>query len=218
VRALIDAEAEIVHMILNAIENDIYSSVDACPNAKKMWIEIERLRQGVFINIHDVKTKLFWEFARNANPLTLVATTQHYPDYHPQAPKTYQTQAPLSRQTSCTRSHATTKCKGKEIVKAPLPPPEPDTKEDCWKLKSVCHWANPIKDLKWSNVPGVKLSPLSESDETFPSLQALWDLYYLFGGFMDYLWSCELDISNFRSALSTIKCLEWCCLNIGMVI
>nr|GEW46015.1 reverse transcriptase domain-containing protein [Tanacetum cinerariifolium] len=68
------------------------------------------------------------------------------------------------------------------------------------KLKFVCHWAEPIKDLIWSNVPGVKLSLLFKSDDTFPSLQALSDLYYLFGGFMDYLWSCELDISNFGPA------------------
>ncbi|GKC60274.1 hypothetical protein Tco_1087872 [Tanacetum coccineum] len=31
-------------------------------------------------------------------------------------------------------------------------------------------------------------------------LQALSDLYYLFDGFMDYLWSRELDISNFSPA------------------
>nr|GEZ43606.1 hypothetical protein [Tanacetum cinerariifolium] len=57
------------------------------------------------------------------------------------------------------------------------------------KLKCVCHWADPFKDLKWSNVPGVKLSSFSKSDGTFLSLQALSDLYYLFGGFLDYLWS-----------------------------
>ncbi|GKF73019.1 hypothetical protein Tco_0219351, partial [Tanacetum coccineum] len=33
----------------------------------------------------------------------------------------------------------------------------------------------------------VKLSSLSKLDDTFPSLQALSDLNYLFGGFMDYL-------------------------------
>ncbi|GJV23165.1 hypothetical protein Tco_1375860, partial [Tanacetum coccineum] len=67
------------------------------------------------------------------------------------------------------------------------------------------HWndkrfADPFKDLKWFNVPGVKLSSLSESDDTFPRLQALSNLHYLFGGFMDYLWSRELDISNFGLA------------------
>nr|GEU49894.1 hypothetical protein [Tanacetum cinerariifolium] len=57
------------------------------------------------------------------------------------------------------------------------------------KLKFICHWANPIKDLKWSNVPVVKLSLLSKSDDTFLSLQALSNLHYLFSGFMDYFWS-----------------------------
>ncbi|GJZ29343.1 hypothetical protein Tco_0573990 [Tanacetum coccineum] len=47
---------------------------------------------------------------------------------------------------------------------------------------------------------GIKLSSLSESDDTFPSLQVLSDLYNLFDGFMDYLWSRELDISNFGPA------------------
>nr|GEW92389.1 hypothetical protein [Tanacetum cinerariifolium] len=63
-------------------------------------------------------------------------------------------------------------------------------------------------DLKWSNVPGVKLSSLSKSDDTFSSLQALSDLYYLFGGFWDYLWSRELDISNFGPADRKILPME----------
>ncbi|GJV93733.1 hypothetical protein Tco_1541546, partial [Tanacetum coccineum] len=105
-RALINAEAEKVHMILNAIKNDIYSILDACPNAKEMWIEIERLQQGEFINIHDVKTKLFWEFGK------------------------FTLRGRESIESYYTRSHAATKCKGKEIVKAPSPPPKPNTKED----------------------------------------------------------------------------------------
>ncbi|GKC72179.1 hypothetical protein Tco_1118062 [Tanacetum coccineum] len=32
---------EAVHLILNGIGNDIYSTMDACTNAKEMWIEIE---------------------------------------------------------------------------------------------------------------------------------------------------------------------------------
>ncbi|GKB63579.1 hypothetical protein Tco_0919765, partial [Tanacetum coccineum] len=71
--------------------------------------------------------------ARNANPLALVTTTQHYPDTYPQAPqapKPYKTQAPSSRQTTSTKSHASTKNKDKEIVKAPSPPFESTSKED----------------------------------------------------------------------------------------
>ncbi|GJS88762.1 hypothetical protein Tco_0771398 [Tanacetum coccineum] len=56
---LIYDEAEAVHIILNRIGNDIYSTVDACPNAKDIWIVIERLQQGESINIQDVKRKLF---------------------------------------------------------------------------------------------------------------------------------------------------------------
>nr|GEY72991.1 retrovirus-related Pol polyprotein from transposon TNT 1-94 [Tanacetum cinerariifolium] len=65
------------------------------------------------------------------------------------------------------------------------------------------------KDLKWSNVPGVKLSSFSESDDTLPSLQALSNLHYLFGGFLDYLWSGELNISNFGLADWKIPPMEF---------
>nr|GEW03589.1 reverse transcriptase domain-containing protein [Tanacetum cinerariifolium] len=39
-------------------------NVDACLNAKEIWIDIEQLQQGESINIQDVKTKLFWEFGK----------------------------------------------------------------------------------------------------------------------------------------------------------
>ncbi|GJX03383.1 hypothetical protein Tco_0189299 [Tanacetum coccineum] len=63
-KALIDAEAEAVHMILNGIGNDIYSNVDACPNAKEMWIAIECFQQGKSIKIQDVKTNPLCEFGK----------------------------------------------------------------------------------------------------------------------------------------------------------
>ncbi|GKD61215.1 hypothetical protein Tco_1298724 [Tanacetum coccineum] len=43
---LIDAEAEAVYIILTRIDNDIYSTLDACANSKEMWLAIERLMQG----------------------------------------------------------------------------------------------------------------------------------------------------------------------------
>ncbi|GKC56937.1 hypothetical protein Tco_1084535 [Tanacetum coccineum] len=164
-RPLMLALAEAIHMILNGIGNDIYSIMDACPNAKEMWNAIEHLQQGESINIQDVKTQLFWKFnkftsrdgesiesynirfykmmnemarnklkqhqnevneiraerkVRNANPVALVAATQHCPDNYHQAPKPYKTQAPSPRQTTSTRSHATTRNKVKDIVKAPF--------------------------------------------------------------------------------------------------
>nr|GEU71537.1 hypothetical protein [Tanacetum cinerariifolium] len=59
-----DTEAKAVHIILTGIDNDIYSTVDACANAKEMWIEIERLMQGENINKQDVGTNLFWPFRK----------------------------------------------------------------------------------------------------------------------------------------------------------
>nr|GEV37972.1 hypothetical protein [Tanacetum cinerariifolium] len=40
------AEAKAIQMILTGIDNDIYSIVDACPNAMEIWKAIKRLKQG----------------------------------------------------------------------------------------------------------------------------------------------------------------------------
>nr|GEU69669.1 retrovirus-related Pol polyprotein from transposon TNT 1-94 [Tanacetum cinerariifolium] len=117
------------------IDNDIYSTVDACPNACEMWKAIERLKQGESINVQDLETNLYWEFGKftsrdgeslesyysraerlacNANLLALVA--QQQPVYHPQNhPARY-------TQNSSTRSQqAATKNRGKAIVNSPAP-------------------------------------------------------------------------------------------------
>nr|GEW24710.1 hypothetical protein [Tanacetum cinerariifolium] len=41
IRDQLNAEAEAVQIILTGIDNDIYSTVDACPNACEMWKAIE---------------------------------------------------------------------------------------------------------------------------------------------------------------------------------
>ncbi|GKC79130.1 hypothetical protein Tco_1129904 [Tanacetum coccineum] len=46
------------------IDNDIYSTVDACPNACEMWKAIERLKQGESINVQDLETNLYWDFGK----------------------------------------------------------------------------------------------------------------------------------------------------------
>nr|GEY47030.1 hypothetical protein [Tanacetum cinerariifolium] len=51
IRDQLNAEAEAVQIILTGIDNDIYSTVDACPNACEMWKAIERLKQGESINV-----------------------------------------------------------------------------------------------------------------------------------------------------------------------
>ncbi|GJV27025.1 retrovirus-related pol polyprotein from transposon TNT 1-94 [Tanacetum coccineum] len=145
IRDQMNAEAEAVQIILTGIDNDIYSTVDACPNACEMWKAIERLKQGESINVQDLETNLYWEFgkftsrygqlpvltstttrmAKNqhvlANPLALFA--QQQPVYHHQNHPTQNTQY------SSTRSQQSTRNRGKALVtsSAPTYDPEPAT-------------------------------------------------------------------------------------------
>nr|GEX74070.1 hypothetical protein [Tanacetum cinerariifolium] len=64
IRDQLNAKAEAVQIILTGIDNDIYSTVDACPNACEMWKAIERLKQGELINVQDLETNLYWEFGK----------------------------------------------------------------------------------------------------------------------------------------------------------
>nr|GEX33770.1 hypothetical protein [Tanacetum cinerariifolium] len=71
IRDQLNAEAEAIQIILIGIDNDIYSTIDACPNACEMWKAIkrlkqaiERLKQGELINVQDLETNLYWEFGK----------------------------------------------------------------------------------------------------------------------------------------------------------
>nr|GEY27180.1 RNA-directed DNA polymerase, eukaryota [Tanacetum cinerariifolium] len=91
-RARFDFLPTRVNLSRRGIDNEIYSTVDACLNTCEMWKAIERLKQGESINVQDLETNLFWEFgkftsldvneiraekiARVANPLALVAQQQ----------------------------------------------------------------------------------------------------------------------------------------------
>nr|GEV36335.1 hypothetical protein [Tanacetum cinerariifolium] len=50
IRDQLNVEAEAVQIILTGIDNDIYSTVDACPNACEMWKAIERNRGKAIVN------------------------------------------------------------------------------------------------------------------------------------------------------------------------
>ncbi|GJY47018.1 retrovirus-related pol polyprotein from transposon TNT 1-94 [Tanacetum coccineum] len=68
--------------------------------------------------------------AKNANPLALVATTQTLQDPYYQSSKSHKSYAPTSKASLPTRSHATTRYKGKEIAKPITPPSESASEED----------------------------------------------------------------------------------------
>nr|GEW70714.1 hypothetical protein [Tanacetum cinerariifolium] len=76
IKKKIDVEAEAVHIILTMIDNDIYSTVDACTMQK---------RRGLQLN----------------SPLASVVSTQQQPVYYPQ-PKPYYTPPTSSTQSQTT--------------------------------------------------------------------------------------------------------------------
>nr|GEV92545.1 hypothetical protein [Tanacetum cinerariifolium] len=103
IRDQLNAEAEAVQIILTGIDNDIYSTVDAYPNACEMWKAIKRLKQ-----VNEIRAE---KLARVANPLALVAEQQ--PVYHPQTHPTHH------NQNSSTKSQQATRNRGKAIVNSP---------------------------------------------------------------------------------------------------
>ncbi|GJU32424.1 retrovirus-related pol polyprotein from transposon TNT 1-94 [Tanacetum coccineum] len=137
-KAHYESEMEAIHLLLTGIGDEIYSTVDACKTAHDMWIAFERLQQVAYHKLFDVLKQYQKEvneiraerIAKNANPLALVAAAQQYPDPYYQAPKSHKSYAPPSKQSSSTRSHASTKYKGKEIAKPITPPSESASEED----------------------------------------------------------------------------------------
>nr|GEU81674.1 hypothetical protein [Tanacetum cinerariifolium] len=67
---------------------------------------------------------------RNANPLALVATAQADRDPYYQTSRSHRSSAPSSKPSILTKSHITTRHKGKEIAKLITPPSETASEED----------------------------------------------------------------------------------------
>nr|GEW75260.1 hypothetical protein [Tanacetum cinerariifolium] len=64
IRNQLDAKAKAIQIILTGIYNDIYYTVDACPNACEIWKAIKRVKQGELINVQDFETNSYWEFGK----------------------------------------------------------------------------------------------------------------------------------------------------------
>nr|GFA65233.1 hypothetical protein [Tanacetum cinerariifolium] len=149
------AEKEAIHLILTGIGDEIYSTVDACQTAHEMWEAIERLQQewSRFVTIvkqqhklnevsyhklfdilnqyqNEVNELCAKRLARNANPLALVATAQANQDPYYQTSRSHKSHAQSSKPLIPTRSHTTTRHKGKEIAKPITPPSVIVSEED----------------------------------------------------------------------------------------
>ncbi|GKA33260.1 hypothetical protein Tco_0719627 [Tanacetum coccineum] len=148
-----ESEKERFILILTGIGDEIYSTVDACKTAHEMWEAIERLQQGESLNIQDVKTNLFWEFGQftshDGETIALVATAQTLQDSY----------TPTSKASLPSRSHATTRHKGKKIVKPIILPSESASEEDsdpeqAQKYKDMQEKIALISKIKFGNQRG----------------------------------------------------------------
>nr|GEU88582.1 Gag-Pol polyprotein [Tanacetum cinerariifolium] len=79
---------------------------------------------------NEVKEPRAERLARNANPLALVATAQANQDLYYQTSKSHKSYAPSSKPSIPTRSHTTTRHKGKVIAKPITPPSETASDQD----------------------------------------------------------------------------------------
>ncbi|GJV78952.1 hypothetical protein Tco_1514822 [Tanacetum coccineum] len=157
IRNQLNAEAEAVQIILTGIDNDIYSTVDACPNACEMWKAIKRLKQvnvqfllqlqpewQRFVTLvkqsQELKTvsyhKLYDILKQHQNEVNEIRVERLARTANPlalvaqQQPIYHHQNHPTQNtQYSSTRSQQSTRNRGKAIVTsfAPTYDPEPDT-------------------------------------------------------------------------------------------
>ncbi|GKE23523.1 retrovirus-related pol polyprotein from transposon TNT 1-94, partial [Tanacetum coccineum] len=97
----------------------------------KMQVNVQFLQQlqpeWSSFEVNELRAK---RIAKNANPLALVATAQPYQDPYYQTSKSHKSSAQTSKASLLTRSHATTRHKGKETAKPITPPSESAFEED----------------------------------------------------------------------------------------
>nr|GEU33260.1 integrase, catalytic region, zinc finger, CCHC-type, peptidase aspartic, catalytic [Tanacetum cinerariifolium] len=146
-KAYFEAEKEAIHLILTGIGDEIYSTVDACQTAQKNpeWSRFvtivkqqHKLDEVSYHTLFDILKQYQNEvnelhaerLSRNANALALVATAQANQDPYYQTSRSHRSQEPSSKPSIPTRSHTTTRHKGKEIAKPITPPSETASEED----------------------------------------------------------------------------------------
>nr|GEU29740.1 copia protein [Tanacetum cinerariifolium] len=136
-KAHFEAEKEAIHLILTGIEDEIYST----PEWSRFVTIVKQQHKLDEVSYHklfdilkqyqkEVNDLRAERLAKNANPLALVATAQANQDPYYQTSKSYKSYAPSSKPSIPTRTHITTRYKGKEIAKPLTPPSETTSEED----------------------------------------------------------------------------------------
>nr|GEX91462.1 hypothetical protein [Tanacetum cinerariifolium] len=144
----LNAKAKAVQIILPGIDNNIYSTVDACPNACEMWKAIERLKQESYysrfykmmnelirnqckVTNHQVNGQFLLQWQRF---VTLVKQSQELKtvSYHKLHDILKQHQHEYKQNFSTRSQQAATGNRGKAIVNSPQPiyDQEPSMVED----------------------------------------------------------------------------------------
>nr|GEV19172.1 integrase, catalytic region, zinc finger, CCHC-type, peptidase aspartic, catalytic [Tanacetum cinerariifolium] len=136
-KANFEAEKEAIHLILTGIGDEIYST----PEWSRFVTIVKQQHKLDEVSCHklfdilkqyqkEVNELRAERLARDANPLALVATAQANQDPYYQTSKFHKSHAPSSKPYISTRSHTTTRYKGKEIANPITPPSEIASKED----------------------------------------------------------------------------------------
>nr|GEV12545.1 hypothetical protein [Tanacetum cinerariifolium] len=121
IRDQLNVEAKSVQIILTGIDNDIYSIVDACPNACEMWKAIERLKQGESINVQDLETNLYREF-RKFTSRDGESLESYYLRFYKMMNVRVRNQCDVTNhQVNAQSQQAATRNRGKAIVNSPPP-------------------------------------------------------------------------------------------------
>nr|GEW59929.1 retrovirus-related Pol polyprotein from transposon TNT 1-94 [Tanacetum cinerariifolium] len=136
-KAHFEAEKEAIYLILTGIGDEIYST----PEWSRFVMIVKQQHKLDEVSYHklfdilkqyqnEVNELRAERLARNANPLALVATAQANQDPYYQTSKSHKSYAPSSKPSIPTKSHITTRYKGKEIAKPITPSSETASEED----------------------------------------------------------------------------------------
>ncbi|GKD32450.1 hypothetical protein Tco_1247959 [Tanacetum coccineum] len=116
----------ILLLVLQADECNDTKQLDSCYDASQC--SVSSTTSTIMVKeVNEIRAE---RIAKNVNPLALVATAQPYQDPYYQAPMSHKSYEPTSKASLPTRSHATTRHKGKEIAKPITPPSESASVED----------------------------------------------------------------------------------------